>query len=856
MAGADPALGSASTWQSADPALPGQRLGPWCLQHKLGAGGMGEVWLARRADGLYEAEVAIKLLRVSGPGLAQRFARERALLARLQHPGIARLLDAGQETGRAYLVLEHVPGQTLDRHARAHAQSVAQRVELLLAVARAVAHAHAQLVLHRDLKPGNVIVTPEGQAKLLDFGVAALLEEVGTDTAEQSELTQLVGRAHTPAYAAPEHIAGEPCGVAADVYSLGVMLFELLCGELPYQHAASRQALEHAVLHTEARRLGELLDAPGPARPRGPGRPLDARRARGDLAAVAARALRKKPEQRYESVQALIADLEAWQQHRPVSARRGQWRHATGLWLRRHALLAGAGTLVLASLGLGLGASLWQWQRAEAEARRSRAAVDYLGDLLSSANPNEHGGKPPTVLDLLEKSRRELDQRFAADPQLQAELQGVLAHVYHAQGRMDQAMALGERRLAQLERLWPASHPQRLEAQDDLARIYNAMGLTDRMVALVEPMLEPGRRLWGEASREYSALLQMLFMGYVRLGRFESAEALTPRMLAVNDRVTQAGSMARVAPLNKIAILRFSQGRYAEAQRVLEQARPFWDAGLRKDPVEVLAQWRGLLTMQMRRLQPDMQAPVRRLCAEMDRLLGADSETALGLRMELALWWQERGEMAAALSEREAVWAAMQARQVSAPVLLLPRRAQLLLGRTLAGSAPEAELRAELQRLAQALPGEPRLSGPNLAEPLLQLARAAMALDPALARRLADQLQALPVLAEHAPLRARLAQLQGQLARQAGDLALSRQRLAERLAWLEAVGEPQQAVHWRAQLDLATTLVLQGAPEAAAALARADALRPQGLARQPVLDDWRERLGQGRAQGAPDAQLL
>lgn len=289
---------------------------------------------------------------------------------------------------------------------------------------------------------------------------------------------------------------------------------------------------------------------------------------------------------------------------------------------------------------------------------------------------------------------------------------------------------------------------------------------------------------------------------------------------------------------------------------MLEQARPFWDAGLRKDPVEVLAQWRGLLTMQMRRLQPDMEAPVRRACAEMDRLLGPDSETALGLRMELALWWQEQGDLSRALREREAVWAAMQAHQVSAPVLVLPRRVQLLLARTLAAQTPEAALRDELRTLATALPQEPRLSGPTLAEPLLQLARAAMQLDPALARQLAAQIEALPVLAEHAPLRARLAQLQGQLARQAGDLVLSRQRLSERLAWLEAVGEPQQALHWRAQLDLATTLVQQGSPEAAAALARADALRPPQLAPGQPLDAWREALGRGQAQRPPDAQLL
>jgi len=262
----------------------GQRLGAWELLAKIGEGGMGQVWLARRCDGLYEARAAIKLLRDDlaaagggGPfgtsGLAGRFARERAVLARLNHPLIGRLLDAGVAGNQAYLVLEYVDGSSLAEHARAHCPTVAQRVRLLVQIAEAVDYAHAQLIVHRDLKPSNVLVDQAGRPKLLDFGIAGLIDDgqpVDTD------LTRQTGRGLTLAYAAPEQILGSPIGVAADVFSLGVMLFELLSGELPFApRHTPRLAIERAVLHDEPRRLGSLAAVAGSLQRRGgPATPL------------------------------------------------------------------------------------------------------------------------------------------------------------------------------------------------------------------------------------------------------------------------------------------------------------------------------------------------------------------------------------------------------------------------------------------------------------------------------------------------------------------------------------------------------------------------------------------------------
>src|SRR5512137_999178 len=216
---------------------PGQRIGPYRLLAPLGEGGMGAVWLAERADGAFERQVALKLPHAEwiDRGLAQRFARERAVLASLNHPNIAQLFDAGwSEAGRPYLALEYVDGAPLLAWCEAHRLDTAARLRLFVAVVRAVAHAHAHLVVHRDLKPSNVLVTADGTVKLLDFGIAKLLAS-DIAAAEETELTRLGGRALTPSYAAPEQILGQPITTAVDIYALGVMLFELLTGERPYR---------------------------------------------------------------------------------------------------------------------------------------------------------------------------------------------------------------------------------------------------------------------------------------------------------------------------------------------------------------------------------------------------------------------------------------------------------------------------------------------------------------------------------------------------------------------------------------------------------------------------------------------
>jgi eukaryotic-like serine/threonine-protein kinase len=337
-------LGHAAGPDAARPpgALAGWRLGAWTLERPVGQGGMGTVWLARRNDGRFEGTAAVKLLNVAllDPVGAARFQREGTLLARLSHAHIARLLDAGvAEGGQPYLVLEYVEGERIDRYCDARRCSPAERIGLFLDVLGAVAHAHANLVVHRDLKPSNILVAAGGSVKLLDFGIAKLLEE-GAPGAE-STLTDAGGRALTPEYAAPEQVAGGAVTTATDVYALGVLLYVLLAGRHPTGEGR-RTTAEHlkGVLDTEPPRLsaaatGAEARATSPERLR--------RLYAGDLDNIVAKALRKRPEERYPTVDALADDLRRYLDHQPVSARPDSLRYRAAKFVRRNrAGVAGA----------------------------------------------------------------------------------------------------------------------------------------------------------------------------------------------------------------------------------------------------------------------------------------------------------------------------------------------------------------------------------------------------------------------------------------------------------------------------------------------------------------------------------
>jgi serine/threonine-protein kinase len=856
-----PAAPAASELPSPPAAVPvdlsGHRLGAWTLCRKIGHGGMGEVWLAERSDGLFQAQAAIKLLRSDLPAqqLAARFARERALLARLDHPAIARLLDAGVDQGRAYLVLEYVQGMPLAEHVRQHCPDVASRVRLMVQVAEAVDHAHARLVVHRDLKPANVLVSADGTPKLLDFGIAGML---GEDDLVDGQLTRLTGRRVTLAYAAPEQVTGEPVGVTADVFSLGVMLFQLLSGDMPFgSESSSRVAAEHALLHDEAPRLARSRSGASSA-PRSALQPVDPQRVRGDLEAIVAKALRKRPADRYGSMRVLIDDLQRWLDHRPVSVRRDDWRHRAGLWLQRNAVAAAAGAALLLALSVGLAASLWQWQRAEAAARTAQAVTNYLGELLSSAQPDRHSGQVPTVMQLLESSRQDLSQRFADSPATQERLLEVLGQTYLALNRSDLALPLARQRVATAAALDGGTGRRSLLARLDLARILAMREAFDQVVATAEPLRRDLPRRLGEHSDEHRNLLYVLAYAHVRLSRFDEGRTLMEQARRVTEAMYPPGDFQRLFHFNHVQVLEVSAGRLRQGLAALQQTEPHWDAIPAEQQRSRHTLERNMIAVQIR--LGEYEGLLDRgtaLLHRIDALMGTGSDQAAGLRAELARGLTETGRYAEAWMQRQAVLdqapGGLAARQ---PAQTLPERAQALLARALAQPQAAAALNSQARALMDELERQvPDIGVPGL-EARAALLRAALVLgDRALAASAVRALRGDSRLAGHRTLRSRVDQLEGALRRWQGDLEGSRSLLQARAdAQLDLV-ETRTPRTWSALLDLATTLTDLRDPAAARVLQRANQVRPTGMPGDVPLDRlhaWLEaRLRHGDDRAAP-----
>jgi serine/threonine-protein kinase len=393
----------------------GEPVGPYRLIRLLGKGGMAEVWLAQRADGAFKRDVALKLPMLSSPrkDLASRFARERDILAALEHPNIARLYDAGvSASGLPYLAMEYVAGEHLTSWCDAHQVGIRERLKLFLQVLDAVQYAHAQHIIHRDIKPSNILVTDSGQVRLLDFGVAKLLAE----ETQQADLTQLYGRALTPDYASPELVRGELLGPSGDVYALGVVLYELLCGNRPYHldAGASIAQLERAIGTVEVKRPSTLL-APGAAVDRRTTERQLARGLRGDLDAVVMKALAPSPASRYDSARAFADDLQRCLNGEPIAARpdRLGYRYTRYLLRHRTALAAiaaiAAVTIVVAAL---LGYEL-QRSRTAGTLPATGASVP-AADGRATDNALAATGKSIAVLPFIDMSQNK-DQEYFAD---------------------------------------------------------------------------------------------------------------------------------------------------------------------------------------------------------------------------------------------------------------------------------------------------------------------------------------------------------------------------------------------------------------------------------------------------------
>jgi eukaryotic-like serine/threonine-protein kinase len=483
-------------------SLEGQTIGHYTLVSLIGQGGMGSVWLARRSDGLFEGVAAVKLLNAElvGRGGEERFKREGGILARLTHPHIAHLVDAGvSAAGQPYLVLEHVDGEHIDRHCDGAGLGIEARIRLFLDVLAAVEHAHAHLIVHRDLKPSNVLVRGDGEVKLLDFGIAKLLES-DAGGGEATSITREGGRALTPEYAAPEQLTGGPITTATDVYSLGVLLHLLLGGGHPAGPALRSPAeLLRAIVDSEPPRLSDAA-ADATARTAGDAAAHRAtrnrlRRAlRGDLDTIVAKALKKDPRERYASVASLADDLERYLKDEPISARPDTLAYRAAKFVRRNRTAVALAGAAVVALGAGLVGTLTQARRADHEAHAASAERDFAlrqlsraeainelnAFLLSDAAPS---GKPFTVGDLLARASQVAEREHGETAENRVEILVTIGRQYQTLDEHDKARRTLGKAYELAGRLQEPSI--RARAACALAGAISAAGETERAEKLI-----------------------------------------------------------------------------------------------------------------------------------------------------------------------------------------------------------------------------------------------------------------------------------------------------------------------------------------------------------------------------------
>jgi len=545
--------------------LGGQAIGPYTLVREIGHGGMGTVWLARRNDGRYEGEVAIKFLRsgLFGHGDAARFEREGSILARLSHPHIARLLDAGvmADGAQPYLVLEYIDGEPIDQYCRRLALPVAARLALMLDVLAAVAQAHNRLVLHRDLKPTNILVTQAGDVKLLDFGIAKLLDDAGAD---QTALTARVGNAFTPEFAAPEQLQGGDVTTATDVYALGVLMYILLGGDHPTA-APTGAPLDRmrSVIETVPRRLSEAVLRRGGPKTRfsSESRKLSGE-VRGDIETIVAKALKKSPSERYANAAALADDVRRYLAHEPIAARPDSTLYRTAKFVQRHRAGVAMASAAVMALGVGVGVALWQAREARAQRVQAEGLIEYMiGDLRKKLQPVGR-------LDVLDGvGLKALDYYAAQDPSsLDADSLGRRARALHLIG--DLAARQGKMK----------------EAQKDFAQ---AAATTSELLAR-HP--DDGQRIFDQSQSEY-------YVGYAAWqgGRLHDAEESFRRYDDMAQRMVKVQPnnhdwlLERVFAGQNVAIVLLDLGRPDEALALSTQARAQIAELVRTHPEDIVS---------------------------------------------------------------------------------------------------------------------------------------------------------------------------------------------------------------------------------------------------------------------------
>lgn len=577
-----------------DEALVGTDLGPYRLTQLLGSGGMGSVFLAERNQEDFEQTVALKLIRPGGftEDAIERFRQERQILASLAHPHIARLYDGGQtEEGRLFFTMERVEGKDLLSFLE-HA-NLDVRIDLFLQLCKAIAYAHTRLVLHLDLKPSNILVNDQGEVKVLDFGVAEKFDVSTVDFSPHPSGS----RRYTLAYGAPEQLLGHPVSTRTDLYSLGVLLYEILTGRLPIEVGTASYAQDKQKLVNQ------------PILP--PSQKVDSARLRGDLDAIVMTCLARNPDERYASVEQLIADLEAWKQQRPISLRRNERGYVAQKFLRRNrSWLTGVAVAVSALLFLGTFYTIRLQQernRALNEAQKNEQLLSFVTDIFQKADPFIAQGDTLTVYDLLGQAQTRVETELTTQPGLYAEMMKTLGAIYLALNEYERADSLVQRALTTMD-----DHPD-----------------------LRETVLH-GELLFLKSDLEYG------------LGKYEEAEQTARKGLAIDLTLGPQGNPARFYQL--LGNLANEQFHFERADSLFQQTKALYLAELDSSSAEVAGLLHSLGDLKRRMRQYDSAELYSRAALRSKQQLYQAPHTELAYTLNhLASLYLELGQLDTAL---------------------------------------------------------------------------------------------------------------------------------------------------------------------------------------------------------------
>ncbi len=552
----------------------GQRIGAYQLLRRVGRGGMGEVYEARRPGVDFEQKIAIKLLRrgLDSEDIVRRFLRERRILAQLEHPGIARLIDGGlTDDGLPYLVMEFVDGSALIDTANARALNLAARLSLFLQICDAVAYAHRRLIVHRDLKPSNVLLTSDNQPKLLDFGIAKLLDEV-----DDEQLTSTGMRVLTPSYAAPEQILGQPISTATDVYALGVILYELLTGMSPHQrrgkdldrvtHDLDKESLirpSTAVLKTD----DSASNAPTQ-------RQRLARQLNGDLDTIVLHALKREPERRYQGAAELADDIRRHLNGHPVRAQIDTLSYRMRKFVNRHRGGVTAATLALLGIVAGLVIALWQADlarksaaRAEAQVQRAESIKEFALSLFREQDPLARGKpEPRSANELIALGVERARVQFSDDPIQRSQLLNDLGEIQSSLGDYQAAVPVLEQALRERAERFGKTSVEHANVQANLAMARIGLGEHAAGLALLEASAATLTLKTGAESPETLKARSRMVMALTNVGRVDEGIALARELLPVHERVFGPDSPQTIARLADILTLLEIRDRLDEAE--------------------------------------------------------------------------------------------------------------------------------------------------------------------------------------------------------------------------------------------------------------------------------------------------